>query len=91
MLLKENTITPFTYRNSIGIAIKQGAFELAEEWVEMHKKYLVEEHLESNYAYCKAWIAFEQGHYRGVRKYLQQIEFEDELLALNSKTLFFQH
>lgn len=81
------TISPTTYRNSIGLAIKGKDVALAADFIKHNTNYLPQEYQLSNSAYCNAWINVEKKEYRKAKKELLSVTFEDSILALNSKVM----
>ncbi|MCG8330323.1 MAG: hypothetical protein MI974_21675 [Chitinophagales bacterium] len=91
--LQSNILTPgksisrFTYRNVVAMALKVGELDWAETFIHQYRSFLEKSHQESMYSFSLARLAYRKKAYGQVLELLQKAEYEDPLLNLAAKTL----
>lgn len=85
ILIENNNISRWTFMNVITIAIRLKEFKWAEKFIQDNKKYLDEVYRESIVCYGLAILHYEQKDYAKSMMLLNQVEYDDILISLNSK------
>lgn len=86
ILIGNNTISAYTFKNAIGTGLKLRKYEWLEALIENYQQYLDEQH-KSVIHYTKARLHFEKGEYDQAMELFIQFEYNDILLNLSAKTM----
>lgn len=86
-LAPDKTLSRFTYRNAVAMALKEGELDWAEQFIHQYKASLPPAHQESMFSFSLARLAYERRQYDKVLELLQKSEYEDLLLNLAAKAL----
>lgn len=86
-LLRNGTLSRFTYHNIVGIALHTGATDWAHEFVEQWTDSLERRFRERMYHFSCAQIAYYSKDYDAALALLQKSNYHDLLLNLSARTL----
>lgn len=84
---KKNILDSVTYRNAITLAIQLKDFTWAEDAIESYKNKLEKANQQTYYNFCKSKLHFEQQDFKTALKHLQNIDYKDIFITLNTKSL----
>ncbi len=87
LIVIDNQLSPFTYKNVVTLGIKLKKFEWTENFIETYKEYLVDEFRASTYAFNLARLYFDQGAFEKVIPLLYQVAYKEIFLELSAKTM----
>jgi len=87
ILTSNRSISRFTYRNTLAMALKVGELQWAEQFIHQYRNYLDRHHRESMYSFSLARLAYRKQEYGKVLELLQKADYEDPLLNLAAKTM----
>ena len=85
ILLEDNLISRFTFRNAVSIGTREKAFEWVEYFIDKYKKYLDAKYQDGFVQFNYARLYFEKKDYTLAMKLLAKAEYDDVLIALNAK------
>ncbi|HRF40852.1 MAG TPA: hypothetical protein PK198_18805, partial [Saprospiraceae bacterium] len=77
LLTEQGYLTPYTYNNIAGIALRLAEFDWAEEFVHRYQFQLSPEHREPLYALNAARLAYARKQYREALRFLQSADYRD--------------
>jgi len=87
LIFEEGYISPWGYMNIVVIAIRNRAFEWAENFTKQYKKHLAPQFKVNAYAYNLAYLYFHKGEYGKAQELLHRVEFDDVYYITVSKAL----
>ena len=87
ILLDHNTLSHFTYKNIITLALKLKEFNWAFKAINTYKNFLSPLFINSYFNFCLTLYYFEIKEYKRALKILTSVEYEDALLSLNAKSI----
>lgn len=87
LLLKNNTLSEWEYKNIITLGSVTGKVEWTEKFIEDYKKYLPANKRENAYTYNKAAFYFHQEDFEQVQKLLISVQFTDVKYHINATLL----
>ncbi len=90
LLITDGELSPWHYRNIVGIALRLGKFEWTENFIKDYKKYLPDSMRENAVSFNTAMLYFYQKKYNEVISLLQTVEYDDFSYNLNSKSMLLQ-
>ncbi len=87
-VLLENDVLPhYTYKNILALAIKAEEFQWAEQFLNEFKKYLPEKDRENIFEYNRGIFLFRMGNYAEAMVLLQKVNLTDVLYNLDARQL----
>ncbi len=90
VLLENETVSRWTFLNVVAIAIRLEEFEWAENFVTDYQKYLEEKYRESVGNFSLARLNYEKGDYAVAMRLCNQVESDDILMNLSTRTMLFK-
>jgi hypothetical protein len=87
VLLSDGELSPTTFRNIVGIALRAGNYEWTSNFIFEYSKYLNESYRENAVLFNTARLKFYQKDFWGAISFLQQVNYDDVFYNLNSRTL----
>ncbi len=87
VLIENDIIDPYTFRNVISSGIKLREFEWLDHFIHNYKDYLEEQHRENSFLFNLARLRFEQRDYDSAMRLLAQTDFDDILIQLSAKVM----
>lgn len=90
ILLENETVSRWTFLNVIAIAIRLKEFEWTENFVTEYQKYLEEKYRESVVYFSLARLNYEKGDYTLAMRLCNQVESDDILMNLSTRTMLFK-
>jgi hypothetical protein len=84
-ILENKTISPFTYKNVMMLALKQGEYAWTEQFLQDFKKYLPERERENIFKYNLALFHFRQNNYPKAMQLLQEVTLKEVLYNLDAR------
>jgi hypothetical protein len=87
VLFYNEVLSPTTFRNIVISAVSLNEFDWAEKFITHHQDKLDEKHRENAVTFNLARLAWYRKDYKKVIAYLQNVEFDDMIYDLNSKTM----
>ncbi len=86
VILEQNTMNPTRFRNIIYTATVANEFDWAEEFIYNFKEKLDKKYQDNAVTFNLAQISFARGDFKKVIEYLRDVEFDDVVYELRSKT-----
>ncbi len=86
-LLQEGTLSRFTYRNIVTVALVMKAFDWVEKFINDYRPALEPAYRESTFSFNLARLEYERKNYAQALLLLQKADYEDLLLNLSAKAL----
>ncbi|MCB0518246.1 MAG: hypothetical protein H6577_20865 [Lewinellaceae bacterium] len=86
-LMTDGELSPWHFRNIVGVALRLGNYSWTEKFIEKFKTYLPEIMRENAVSYSLATLYFYQKDYSKVIQQLQTVEYDDLTYNLNSKSI----
>ncbi len=77
LLLEDGWITPYTYNNIVGIAIRLEELAWADDFVQRYCQHLEPEHRNLHFALNAARLAYARNDYRAALLHLQSADYRD--------------
>ena len=90
ILIGNNSISPFTFKNALTVAIEIGDIDWAENFLNTYADYLPASQKDSVQKYGHAKILISKGEITKAKRLLAQFHSDDILLNLSSKMLLIQ-
>jgi hypothetical protein len=87
ILLENGVVSPFTFRNAVGAALRLKEYDWVEHFIHQYKKALPPDYRESFFLHSLARLNFEKGDYGSAMQLLAQTDFDDTLINLNAKSM----
>jgi hypothetical protein len=84
-ILDNKTLSPFTYKNVMMLALKHGEFEWTEQFLQDFKKYLPVAERENLFKYNFALFHFRQKDYPKAMQLLQEVTLKEVLYNLDAR------
>jgi hypothetical protein len=85
ILLVNNYISPWAYKNIVGVALRLKEFDWAEQFIVSYSTNLERSYKKSIYSLSMAQLNYYQQNYRESINYLQQVEFKEFALKVNAE------
>ncbi len=86
-LLINGTLSHFTYRNIVAMAIISKDYDWVEGFIQDYKIRLTKNHRENMFSFNLAWLEYERKNYDKALDLLNRSTFSDLLLNLSAKTI----
>lgn len=77
LLTEQGYLTPYTYNNIAGIALRLGELDWAAQFVQQYQRQLAPEHREPLYALNAARLAYTRKQYREALRFLLSADYRD--------------
>lgn len=77
LFTEQGYLTPYTYNNITGIALRLAEFDWAESFVNDYKAQLAPEHQSTLYALNAARLAYSRKQYKAALRHLQSADYRD--------------
>lgn len=87
ILLENGLVSPFTFRNAVGAALRLKEYDWAEAFIHEYKDALPTNYRESFFLHSLARLNFEKGDYDSAMTLLSKTDFDDTLINLNAKSM----
>ncbi len=87
LIFEGDHISPWGYMNIVVIAIRNKAFEWAEDFIRKYKKHLAPQFKVNAYTYNLAYLFFHKGEFGKAQELLHRVEFDDVYYTTMSKAL----
>lgn len=87
ILLENGVVSPFTFRNAVGAALRLKEYDWAEAFIHEYKDALPTNYRESFFLHSLARLNFEKGDYDSAMTLLSKTDFDDTLINLNAKSM----
>ncbi len=87
LLLEDGWITPYTYNNIVGIAIRLEELVWADDFVQRYCEHLEPEHRELHFALNAARLAYARKDYRAALLHLQSADYRDFFHNMSARVL----
>ncbi|MEM6726371.1 MAG: hypothetical protein AAF598_20175, partial [Bacteroidota bacterium] len=87
ILLNNNEISPWDYKNIIVVGLRLGEFDWTYEFIETYRPRLAERFRENAYTYNLSKYYFYRRDFEKVIPLLQQVEYQDVFYNLDSKAM----
>lgn len=87
LLNERGYLTPYTYNNIAGIALRLSEFDWAEEFVNRYQFQLASEHREPLFALNAARLAYARKQYREALRFLQSADYRDFFHQMTARIL----
>lgn len=87
IFLQKDELAQWRYNNIVGVALRLGKLDWAEEFVEKYKNHLNVNTRENTYTFNLARVYRYQKKYEKVLSLLQSVEYEDIIYSLISKAI----
>ncbi len=87
LLLKNNQLSRFTYRNVVTLGLVIGEHSWVEKFIDDYRSKLDKAHRLSMYSFCRAQLAYSRKEYDEALQLLQRANYKDVLLNLAAKTV----
>jgi hypothetical protein len=87
LLLENGNLSRFAYNNIVGIAIRVGETDWAEQFAHQYKPQLERKFREAAFSLNLARIAYERGDYAKALPLLQHADYKDLISSMNAKIL----
>lgn len=87
LLLENNQLSPWTYKNLIGVALRLREFEWAEKFIKEKNKLLAPEFRENALHYNLAELYYYKHDFERAMKHLNKVEFSDIYYSLDAKKM----
>jgi hypothetical protein len=84
-ILENNALSPFTYKNIMMLALKQGEYVWAKQFLSDFKRYLPERERENLFKYNFALFYFRQKDYTQAMQLLQEVTLKEVLYNLDAR------
>jgi hypothetical protein len=84
-ILDNKTLSPFTYKNVMMLALKHGEFTWAQQFLLDYKKYLPAAERENLFKYNLALFHFRQNDYPKAMQLLQEVSLKEVLYNLDAR------
>ncbi len=86
-LLINNELSPWHFRNIVGVSLRLGKFDWTESFINSYQKFLPFNMRENAVSFNLAMLYFYQKRHNKVKELLQTVEYEDFSYNLNSKAM----
>lgn len=87
ILLSNNTLSHFTYRNIVAKAIVTKNYDWAVTFLHEYQPKLEPQHRANSFSFNLAWLEYERKNYSEALSLINQTNFTDLLLNLSAKTI----
>lgn len=87
LLQTDGVLSPWHFRNIVGVSLRLGKFEWTEDFIYKYKKQLPSSMRENAVSFNLAMLFFYQKKHNKVKELLQTVEYEDFSYNLNSKAM----
>ena len=87
ILFHNEELSPTTFRNIVISALNLNEYDWAEDFIHKHKDKLAAKHRDNAVTFNLARLYWYKKEYKKVIEYLQNVEFDDMVYDLNSKTM----
>lgn len=87
LLLNNNTLSKFTYKNIVALGLKLEQFDWIEAFIEMYISYLPTANQANYKHYATAKLFFSKEEYNNCLGLLTQVEYDDLFLALDARMM----
>ncbi len=87
LLLVQGKLTPFHFKNIVTAGLRLNEFDWVENFIHQYSPYMDESHRFNAITFNLAQLYFYKKEYHKVIKQLSQVEYDDVIYNLNSKTL----
>lgn len=86
-LFIEDQLSPWHFRNIIGVALRLGHYDWADHFIAEYSEFLPPENRENAVTFNRATLYFYQKRFREVIELLREVEYEELTYNLNSKNM----
>ncbi|MCP4437958.1 MAG: hypothetical protein GY810_03360 [Aureispira sp.] len=90
MLLQNNQLSAFSFKNIIGIALKLNQADWTKHFIQQYQQYLSSDIRETYVHYGTSKLFFSQKNYEKAMLLLQQVEYSDLFLNIDAKVMLLQ-
>jgi hypothetical protein len=87
LLSEHGYLTPYTYNNVTGIALRLAEFDWAEAFVNDYKTQLAPEHQDALYALNAARLAYSRKQYKVALRHLQSADYRDFFHQMTARVM----
>jgi hypothetical protein len=87
LLLENNQLSPWTYKNLVGVALRLKEFNWVEKFIKDYNKLLAEEFRDNALNYNLAELFYYKHDYDSAMIYLNKVEFSDIYYSLDTKKM----
>ncbi len=87
LLTEQNYLTPYTYNNIAGIALRLAEYDWAEDFVNHYRNQLAPEHQAPLYALNAARLAYARKQYKAALRFLQSADYRDFFHQMTARIL----
>ncbi|MBP7273948.1 MAG: hypothetical protein KA974_08900 [Saprospiraceae bacterium] len=87
ILIENETVSRFTFRNVVSAATKLKEFGWVEQFIQEYKNLVEDKYRESTVHYSLSKVYYEKGDYKTAMRMISQFENDDILLNLAAKTM----
>jgi len=87
LAFEDNTLTPWTFKNISGVALRVGDYEWNKSFLENYRNKLAKQYQKTGYYFNMANHQFYIGDFSKAQDYLMRVEFNDTYFNTDSKVL----
>jgi hypothetical protein len=87
ILFHNEELSPTTFRNIVASAVNLNEYDWAESFINQYQDKLAEKHRDNAVTFNLARLFWSKKDYKKVIEYLQNVEFDDMIYELNSKSM----
>lgn len=87
LLFTEKTLSPWSFKNIVVVALRLKEYKWAEEFIEKYKNRISPEFRANAYAYNRAYVHFHRKQYEQALLMLQSVAFTDIYYSLDTRSL----
>jgi hypothetical protein len=87
IFFENGVLSRFTFGNIVSAGLNLKEFNWVENFINQYDSFLEEKHREGLVDYNKARLYFEKKDYKAAMKLLAQLDYDDYLITLSSKTM----
>lgn len=87
VLFSDGQLSPWHFRNIVGVALRLGHYEWADDFIGSYSEFLPPEKRDNAVTFNRATLYFYQKKFRRVIELLREVEYEELTYNLNSKNM----
>lgn len=87
LLLENNEMSPWTYKNLIGVGLRLKEYQWVEQFIKQHNSLLALEFQENAYNYNMAELFYYRNDFDKAIKHLNKVEFSDIYYSFDTKKM----